>query len=59
METREPPLVLPYWVQDHIHGQTKFLIRAWLEWKSKDGFQPGTLYQVSAQRNLLFRMVEG
>jgi len=44
METREPPLVLPYWVQDHIHGQTKFLIRAWLEWKSKDGFQPGTLY---------------
>jgi hypothetical protein len=37
-------VILPYWVQDHIHGETKFLIRVWLEWKSKGGFRPGTLH---------------
>jgi hypothetical protein len=33
-DTQEAQVILPYWVQDHIHGETKFLIRVWLEWKS-------------------------
>ena len=36
-------VVLPYWVQDHIHNRTLSLMRAWLEWKSKHGYKPGTL----------------
>ena len=37
------PIVLPYWVSDHIHGKTIRLILAWIEWKSKNGYKPGTL----------------
>ena len=37
------PVILPYWVRDHIRGQLIRLTLAWLEWRSKDGYKPGTL----------------
>jgi hypothetical protein len=43
MTTSLSRVVLPYWVRDHIHHRTLSLMRAWLEWKSKNGYKPGTL----------------
>ncbi len=51
-------VILPFWVQDHIHGQTKFLISVWLECKSKGGFRPGTLHQRKGASSLEWWKVE-